>query len=219
MDEKEASFEAFLKTHECEGLLDSMLENNITIDDLSTMSHQEWCDLLPEVELRAKMATRFPNAEVSSADTESNSSSEIESSLNRTQSSLNDSVSLFSPPPAKKSKNSFRYFKEEMSLQRLLQKHHLTEKILLHYTNNEDTELTDEQRHMLVGVITDGLLLRHDKVSQEMINDVSHEICELFVKEVPTTYFQYGRRRSESVSIHGNTSKNPKGKLYEKIQN
>ena len=37
-----------------------------------------------------------------------------------------------------------------MSLQRLLQKHHLTENFLIHHTKNKSTELTNEQRHILV---------------------------------------------------------------------
>ena len=36
---------------------------------------------------------------------------------------------------------------------------------------------------------------------------------------MPTAYFKFRRRRGQSVSIHGNVSKNPRGKLYDKIQN
>ena len=76
----------------------------------------------------------------------------------------------------------------------------------MHHTENQNTELTDEQCERVVAVFTDGLLLKHDKVGQEMLNDVAHEICEFFINEMPNTYFHFGRRRGESVSIHGNVS-------------
>ena len=215
--EEYADVQSLLKSLDCADIEDRF--KHATLQDLHSLSHKEWTELVPEACVRLKLELIFPNAGVSSADTASICSSEGESSFNRTQSSINEDSILFRTPPPKKNKNSFRYFKEEMSLQRLLQKHHLTEKFLIHHTKNQSSELTNEQRHILVGVITDGLLLRHDRVGQEMINDVAHEICELFHNEVPTTYFQYGRRRCETVSIHGNTSKNPKGKLFDKIQN
>ena len=55
-------------------------------------------------------------------------------------------------------------------------------------------------------------------VVQELINDVAHEIFEFFINEMPTKYFQFGRRRVESVQIQGNVSIKRKGKLFDKVQ-
>ena len=99
--EEYADVESLLKSLDCADIEERFIQN-ATIEDLHSLSHKEWCDLVPEQSIRSKLELTFPNAGLSSADTISIISSEGESSFNRTQSSINEDSILFRTPPAKK---------------------------------------------------------------------------------------------------------------------
>ena len=99
--EEYADVESLLKSIDCADIEERFIQN-ATIEDLHSLSHKEWCDLVPEQSIRSKLELTFPNAGLSSADTISIISSEGESSFNRTQSSINEDSILFRTPPAKK---------------------------------------------------------------------------------------------------------------------
>ena len=125
---------------ECDTLIERFKEHVVAEPShIRSLSDKDWLELVTEISLRRKLAIEFPNVCTKTADTISINSSDADSSfLNQTQSSINENSLIFSPPPCKKSKNIYRNFKEEITLHKLLQKHHLTEK------------LTNEQRQILM---------------------------------------------------------------------
>ena len=83
----------------------------------------------------------------------------------------------------------------------------------------EEGELDEAERRVIVNTIADGLLDRHQIVSQEMRNDIANDLCLIFKKEASSVYFQYGRKLNETCSVSGNVSRSPRGKIHDRLVN
>lgn len=118
-----------------------------------------------------------------------------------------DSENVCAPPPQKKIKALRRFFQNDQSLEEFIISHAKTHTIYENYTNKKC--LTSEERGILVASIIDGLLDRHDKVSKEVLIELSENIVEMFPTEAKSTYYHYNK----------DESRNARGKIHDRYHN
>lgn len=199
-------------------------EHLITFDMLEGLSYSEWLSLLPPLGARKKLSLLYPNATGSQADTipisrTSEVSIEVEDPSRMVRESANkNDCRVLEGPPEKKLRRNPKYFMNDVSLQEFLERDARTSE-LMNLFDFESGWLDDAQRSVIVRTIADGLLERHQIVTQEMKNDVAQEICLIFKNESPHVYFQFGRKKNEEFSISGNTSTNACGRLHDRLVN
>ena len=85
----------------------------------------------------------------------------------------------------------------------------------MHLFDFENDQLVKSQRQVIVRSIIDGLLERHNKVEQSMLNEVAYDLVAIFPNEPKELYFQFARKKHELSSVDGNISFNARGLLYD----
>ena len=209
---------------ELSDFLPTFQEHLITFDMLEGLSYHEWVSFLPPLGARKKLTLLYPNATASQADTipitrVSEVSVDVEDPSRMVgESAIKNDCRVVEGPPEKKLRRNPKYFMNDVSLQEFLERNARTSD-LMNLFDFEGGWLDDAQRSVIVRTIADGLLERHQIVTQDMKNDVAHELCLIFKNESPNVYFQYGRKKNEEFSISGNTSTNACGRLHDRLVN
>lgn len=116
-----------------------------------------------------------------------------------------DSTKDQTPPPQKRAKCLRRFFCNDQTLKEFIISHSKTHVIYESYLVTK--KLNPDDRSRLVAVIIDGLLDRHDKVSKEVLIELSENIVEIFPTESKATYYHYNKEES----------KNAKGKIHDRL--
>ena len=89
----------------------------------------------------------------------------------------------------------------------------------MHLFDFENDQLVKSQRRVIIRTIIDGLLERHNKVEQNMLNEVAYDLVAIFPNEPKELYFKFARKKHELSSVDGNISFNARGLLYDKLVN